>query len=188
MDLKEGSIGIVSDLDPVNKKVRVKWPTDNVTSAWLQVISMSGFYYMPQINDQVLCLYDEEWNKGVVLGKLTKDGEAEYDSSNIIGFKLGNVEFKINKSSGAVEVTTDQQVTVKANKVLLDAGNIEISGDLDVKGESKFAGKLSANQNIEAVGTIKSDTDVQTPTVKLITHLHTSAAPGSPTSPPVPGT
>lgn len=188
MDLVQGSIGIVSDVDPVNLKVRVKWPTDNVTSAWLHVLTISGLYYLPAVNDQVACLYDEEWNRGVVLGKVTKDGDAEYDSANIVGFKFGNVEIKLNKSSGAVEVVTDQQVTVKANKVILDSSNVEVSGNLKVAGDSSFTGKVSANQNIEAVGIIKSNTDVQTLTVKLNTHLHTSASPGSPTTPPVPGT
>lgn len=189
MQIKEGSVGIVTEVDATNMKARVKWPADdNMVSDWLHILTFKGAYNIPSINEQVACLYDADFNQGVILGSIVLDGEGPYTDEDILGFKLANIEIKISKSSGEITIITDNVVNVKADKITLEAESVEISKDLKVGGKSTFTGDMSTQGKFDAAGIIKSVTDVQTSTVKLNSHLHISAAPSSPTSPPTPGT
>lgn len=78
--------------------------------------------------------------------------------------------------SGEVAIYTDE-----GDKIHLKRGNnIEITTQT-----LKINGKLTVNGNIESSGEIKG-TEIKAGQIVLTTHKHTSAAPGSPTSPPTP--
>ena len=79
-------------------------------------------------------------------------------------------------ASGEVAIYTDE-----GDKIHLKRGNnIEITTTI-----LKVNGKLTVTGNIESSGEIKGS-EVKAGQIALTTHKHTSAASGSPTSPPIP--
>lgn len=74
---------------------------------------------------------------------------------------------------GLIEVRTPSTVDVVAPTVNI-TGNVNITGDVTISGK------------LDVQGIIKSLADVIAKTISLFGHKHTSAAPGSPTSTPIP--
>ena len=78
------------------------------------------------------------------------------------------------------------KIVLKNNEVVVKAPSISFEGDLSV------AGAIDATGDITSEGTVTGEIDVVAKiapvTVALSTHVHTSAAPGVPTSQPTPGT
>lgn len=66
-----------------------------------------------------------------------------------------------------------------ATKILLKDGEIQIKGPVKIDGDLTASGNINGAQVSAGIGGAA---------VKLSTHIHTSAAPGSPTTPPTPGT
>lgn len=66
-------------------------------------------------------------------------------------------------------------------KIRMEAPTIELVGAVNQSG-----GNVEAEGNIHTPGTVTGDTDVIAGNISGKTHAHTSAAPGSPTSPPLP--
>lgn len=108
----------------------------------------------------------------------------------------GDVEAKGQKVSieGAaqVEIKSAVKVSVTAPAVDIDSAAVKVTGALVVTG-GVIAATISTTGGgaIETSGTLKAATiettgDVKAGTVSLTTHIHTSASPGNPTSPPVP--
>ena len=82
-------VGKVTDTDLGKKKARVKFLDEDMTSGWLPVIQRpqevvgvaineghshgaSVSYWMPKVNDMVLCLYRPMFNAdGFILGAIT---------------------------------------------------------------------------------------------------------------------
>lgn len=74
-------IGIVSETDPAKAKVRVKFPDhDDVQSFWLQVLQgktkSDKTYWMPVVDEHVVCIMDEGEEAGVVAGAIYSDADA----------------------------------------------------------------------------------------------------------------
>ncbi len=68
-------IGLVTDQDPINARVRVKFPDrDQVKSWWLPVVfpktQNDKFYWIPDVGEQVVCLMDLRDEDGAVLGAI----------------------------------------------------------------------------------------------------------------------
>lgn len=74
-------VGIVTDVDKKDRRVRVRFPNLNMTSGWLYVlqsppdvkiiIDFTVTPWMPEVNDRVLCLYIPVFNgDGFVLGAI----------------------------------------------------------------------------------------------------------------------
>lgn len=74
-------VGIVTDVDKNDRRVRVRFPNLNMTSGWLYVlqsppdvkiiIDFTVTPWMPEVNDRVLCLYLPVFNgDGFVLGAI----------------------------------------------------------------------------------------------------------------------
>jgi hypothetical protein len=70
-------------------------------------------------------------------------------------------------TGAGIDVVSPTAVTIRAPTITLD-GTVEATG------------------NVHTPGTITGDTDVIAGTISGKTHTHTSAAPGQPTSPPLP--
>lgn len=193
MEVNHGGVGIVSELDAVNNKIRVKWPTafnaegeEGTVSGWLFWMVRPGEENLPKIKDQVIVFYDQWRRSGIAMGVILKDGDSPFKDADIFGFKFEGIEIQITKSTGAVQVISNNEVNLKSTKVTIDADEVKITKKLVVGGESEFKGNVSAEGKIDAVGVIKSTSDVQAGVIKLLTHTHLSAAPGSPTGPALP--
>lgn len=74
---------------------------------------------------------------------------------------------------GLMEVRTENTVDVVAPTVNI-TGNVNITGDVTISGK------------LDVQGIIKSMTDVVAKVISLFGHKHTSTAPGTPTSAPLP--
>jgi len=160
MNLVDGQIGIVSEIDAKNMKARVTLPTDDFVTHWLHIISW-GVYWMPEVKDQVACIFDEEYNQGIIIGIVKKDGDAPYSDADTIGFKIGTAEIKISKASGSITVISNEAVNVKSPKITLEADEVKITKKLSV-GTS-----IEAGSTIDAKGAIKSLMEVTAKTTNL---------------------
>jgi phage baseplate assembly protein V len=72
--------GIVVARDPDKMKVRVQFPDrDNMTSNWLPVGVRKSLedceYWLPDLNTQVACLMDENYEFGVVVCAIYSDAD-----------------------------------------------------------------------------------------------------------------
>lgn len=65
-------VGIVTDVDKKESRIRVSFPNLNMTSGWLYVLrSTPGISWIPSVNEKVLCLYIPVFNgDGFVLGAI----------------------------------------------------------------------------------------------------------------------
>lgn len=80
-----------------------------------------------------------------------------------------------------VQFNADGVTVLSPTKVRLEAPTIELVGNVNQSG-----GNVEAEGNIHTPGTVTGDTDVIAGNISGKTHEHTSAAPGNPTSPPLP--
>lgn len=92
----------------------------------------------------------------------------------------------IETKSKTVHVSADDGITIDGDLDI--TGDISINGKVDVTGDISIKGDVDVTGGISATGEISSQVDVVVNTVagsvSLLTHTHTSAAPGSPTSTP----
>ena len=94
--------------------------------------------------------------------------------------------------AGALTVSAPESVSIQSDKdVNLTAGGklvASVTGDasLTVKGDATLkAAKIILDGPVECTSTLKVTADATIGTKSFLTHLHTCATPGSPTSPPV---
>lgn len=186
MELTNGAVGIVSQVDPQLMRAKVKWPTTDTESPWLFVATINGFYNMPELGDQAICFYDRHRQTGIIIGIVYADEDVPYSDDDLMAIKFPGLEIRIAKGTGKVEVISQNEVTVKSTKVTIDADEVSVTKKLTVGGEAQFNDAVKASKTIDATGVIKSMADVQTATLKLSTHMHPTAATGPP-SPPIPG-
>lgn len=187
-------IGIIEEIDVQRAKAKVKFEDlDNLNSDWLPVVFLKTlkdqFYAMPDIGEHVICLLDENFETGAILGAI-------YDSKNlpkvpsedIDYIQYGNgTEIKVDHSSGDIEIKTpgnvvvksDQKVTIEANSVLVDAPQVRMTGHLAV------ANGISSEKTGRGV---VSAGDVIAQNISLVSHKHGGVeSGGSTTSVPVGG-
>lgn len=180
MNLREAKIGIVSEVDESKFLAKVTLPADNFVTDWLYIQKLNGSYALPVVNETVIVWLDEDWNRGVIVGSIyTNSMPAPYSDKNIVGFKLQNFEMKIDISTGEVNISTGE-IIMEADNITMNTEKLIVSGTVEVGKDIKADGK------IDATGVIKSVSDLQTSTFKANTHTHPTAAPGSPTGPPIP--
>lgn len=192
MELEKGYAGIITEIDAENMLAKVVVPSfEDATTDWVMVNVRNNFFLMPQVGDQCIVWMDEQFEEGVIIAYV--NNTKPYTDAKTIGFKFPGVSVEINIDSGATKIKLSGDAELEAPNFKLK-GNMSLDGTLDVTGDATLKSKLSVSKDVAVTGKvdvngiIKSMADVQTPTVKLNTHLHTSAAPGSPTTPPVPGT
>lgn len=171
--------GNICDQDPAKGLVRVKFQDDGITSFWLPIIvqgALENKYFHPfATNELVACVMDERLENGVVLGAIySSAAQPDGGSADVVRvkFKDGN---SIQYDTAAGELLAeigDSKVTVTTSAATIENGDtsLELSPaghDIKKGGESLYA---ILNDLMTA----------------LLSHTHTSAAPGSPTTPPVP--
>ena len=202
--------GYITELDVAKGMVRVNFTDDGIVSNLLPVsvpASKEDKYSFPfVINEHVWCLMDDNCEFGVVGGAIYSDKETPPSGAdkqtivvNIGGSKLS---LEINRQTGEltldgkgnVTVKTIGEVDIQATKVTITATTTEVTGALAVAGAltaasfggaSAGGGPMTAPNGIESAGTI-SGSQIKAGAIDLALHKHTSAAPGNPTSPPIP--
>lgn len=191
--------GIVSERDDPNGKVKVEFAEDGIVSDWLPVVVSRAlndkFFSLPDVNEHVACVMDENLEEGVVLGAI-------YDSKQqpaIQGADITAVQFQdgtkvsFDRATGVLTIETTGDVNMKAPSVNID-GDLNVDGDLDVTGDCTVGGDINATGNIggsdiSAGGNISANGDItaglSSVPISLLTHKHPTAALGPP-SPPIP--
>lgn len=190
MELERGYIGEITEIDAENMLAKVVVRDfDDTTTDWIMVAIPNNFYHMPAVGDQCVLWMDEQFEEGVIIGYV--NNTKPYKDAKTVGFKFPGVSVEINIDSGATKIKLSGDAELEAPNFKLK-GNMQLDGTLDVTGDATLKSKLSVSKDVavtgklDANGVIKSMTDVQAVAIKLLTHTHTSAAPGSPTSPALP--
>lgn len=164
-ELRFGRIQQVS-----NGRARVRFAEDGLLSDMLPFIKRSKGVrvdYRLRQDEMVAVLMDCDGSTGVIIGPInTNSDPPALDQANVfrITYPDGST-VQWNEQTGVLQVDAKGSATIKAPTVTVE-GNLNVTG------------------NVVANGTV-SGTDVLADTTSLKLHVHTSAAPGSPTSPPV---
>jgi len=205
--------GIISELGTGEYLgyARVSFDEVDMVSAWLPMPSTSTktakVWNTIEVGSQVACLMDSECEQGVVIAALWSDVDVPPDWAND---KTLGIEFfdgaklyydcEAHKAffdapDTSLEAKIKEAEIEASEKVTLKCDTLELTGDLKVTGDADFTGDVSVTGSIDATSNIKSMAAVEGMTVTatstqtgLGTHIHVSAAPSSPTSPPTPGT
>ena len=179
MELERGYIGEISEVDAEQMLAKVAIPGhEDTTTDWIMLASKSGFYHIPAVGDQCIVWMDEDFEEGVIIGYV--NNVKPYTDAKTIGLQFAGVSVEINIDSGATKIKLSGDAE-------LEAPNFKLKGDMSLDGKLSVTKDVAVTGKVDANGIIKSMADLQTATFKANTHTHTSAAPGSPTSPPLPG-
>lgn len=155
-----------------NGRARVQMADDGMLTDLLPVLKArtKGVQvdYRLAVGEFVAVLLDCDGSTGVVLGAVNSDADpVGTNAPGVVQVRMPDGSLVTwNEQTGVLLVDAKGSVTLKAPTVT-------VQGSLQVMG------------NIQATGIVRGQ-DVQTANVSLNLHTHTSAAPGSPTTPPVP--
>lgn len=151
-----------------------------------QIISIYGINYNPPENTDGVAfdIMASAENKGAIFqGTLNRVQKGLKPGEIAIGSPIGGnyIKFLLD---GGIEIhgkylkqVIDEQASYKATSTLVESP-IESTGNISTTGDVNITGK------IHATGEINSDTDVLSAGISGKLHAHTSAVPGSDTSPP----
>lgn len=131
--------GIVTQIDPIKVLARVSFGDDDSTSFWLPIMQTKTlkdkFYIMPDINEQVVCLMDENSEDGVILGAI-------YSSEDIPAIQ-SELQYSMNLEDGSL---------VNANKetetLTVVFKNIRFVGDIQHEGTFTNTKGIKSNADI----------------------------------------
>lgn len=169
-------IGIVTATDVATCKVRVQFQDqDAVVSDWLPVMQKKTLkdkvYWMPDINEHVVCLLDDNEEFGVVLGAIYSDADTppvtsqdkfhikfedgttvEYDRSShkLSADVKGDIEVK---ATGKADVTIEGKTTWISNGTVdVDGGSGAVKGVVQGDCICPYTGKphIMISSNVKA--------------------------------------
>lgn len=159
--------GIVSQINPITVQARVSFEDDESTSFWLPILQTKTlkdkFYIMPDINEQVVCLMDENSEDGVILGSI-------YSSEDI----------PVVQSENEISMNLEDGSSINANKETLTVvfQNIKLVGNIEHDGTFTNTNGIKSNSDIT-----DKTLSMQVIREKYNSHTHTGNQ-GSPTSVP----
>jgi len=150
--------------------------------------------YTPTDESKYLKTYGVYSNEEQFIGiDCTNDKDSEikiHFIGNVDVDKVKNISVKAKED---IIVTTEKNITIKttgeANIVILnEKGTVEVNcKNLKAKASESAtidAPNIELKGNVHITGLLTVDEDVMANTTSLKTHVHTSSAPGDPTSPP----
>lgn len=151
-------IGIVTAADPVTCKVRVQFQDqDGMVTDWLPVMQKKTLkdkgYWMPDLNEHVVCLMDENEEFGVVIGAIYSDADAPPVGSQ----DKYHVKFQDGTTVEYDRASHKLKADVKGDVELLASGTLtaSITGNTIVTTPTlTLNGTLSVNGSISASGSI----------------------------------
>lgn len=136
--------GIVTNIDEKQAKARVKFAEDDLLSYWLPVLQAKTlkdkFYILPDIDEQVACLMDENLEEGVILGAIYSDVDlVPVISKNKVKIKFNDsaeIEYdRIEHTLNIICPNINIQGIINHNGVLFNTAGILSEGDVfDKKG------------------------------------------------------
>ena len=161
--------GIVSQINLLLAQARVFFEDDESTSFWLPVLQTKTlkdkFYAMPDINEQVVCLMDENSEDGVILGAI-------YSTEDV---PVINSEKQISLN---LENNSLINIDKETNTLTVSFQNINLNGNINHTGVLiNTAGITSQADITDKTSSMQAMRDVYNP------HTHTGNQ-GSPTSSP----
>jgi phage baseplate assembly protein V len=193
--------GIVAEIGE-NATVKVRLPEyDDLITDWLPVAQSltlgAKCYSVPRVDTQVIVLPGQGIEDAVVIGAIySKPDPAPFEDAAIIGLVADDgVEISYDPGKSQLTIKSPKKIDIIATDIAIKAeidikGNITHSGNLDQTGNAKHSGNLDVGGNATVGGTAVV-TGPSTLTggaviagIDFTTHKHTSASPGSPTSPP----
>ena len=205
-------IGILSELGTGEYLgyCRVSFDEVDMVSAWLPMPSAGTktvkHWQTIEVGSQVICLMDAYCEQGVVVAALWSDEDTPPDwaSDDTLGIQFadGAILYYDSKEHKAffdapdtsleakikeADIEVSDNVKLKCNTLEV-TGDMKVTGDVSITGDTSVTGKVDATGNVTSMGTVEGMQVKTTAGTTLSMHMHTSAAPGSPTSPPVPGT
>ncbi len=152
-------IGKVISINENNCSARVKRTDTGVITEELKLLVPFTLndkaYYMPAVNETVVCALVNE-SQGFILGSFYAETRQTNDSGNMayVEFKDGTL-LKYNqeskeldiKSSGVINITAKNLITIHGGDVLISGSTVNISGETQVEGNLNVRGNL----NVEGV-------------------------------------
>ena len=161
--------GIVTQINPELAQARVNFGDDDSTSFWLPVLQTKTlkdkFYAMPDINEQVVCLMDENSEDGVILGAIYSTEDTPIiKSEKQISLNLENSSLiNIDKETNTLTITFE---------------NINLNGNINHDGTLTNTLGITSQADIsDKTSSMQAMRDIYNP------HTHTGNQ-GSPTSKP----
>lgn len=147
--------GIVAQINPKTAQAKVQFAEDEHNSFWLPVLQTKTmkdkFYAMPDQGEQVVCLMDENWEDGVILGAIYSSEDkcpAENKNEFVINFEDGSF---INYSKGT-------------QTLVISCKNIHLLGDIFNDGVLKNTLGISSDANVaDGVSTMQTMRDKYNP-------------------------
>lgn len=141
--------GIVVAIDEQSCKVRVQFPDlDDLVSDWLPVLQEfcvgNQAYRLPDLDNQVACLMDANYEAGIVLGAIYSDADPPpVTDANLyhIRFKDGTV-IEYDRAGhmltanvlGDIEITATGSIT-STSPTWTHNGDLVVNGDIQASGE-----------------------------------------------------
>lgn len=127
--------GIVKEIDPEKMMVRCEIPDmDKVLSPWLLIVVPNSLknrdYYLPDLEEQIVILLDENSESGVCLGAVysTKDTPpinnldkryVEFDDGTTVEYDRKNHKLEI-KVNGDISIEATGEITLKGSRIDLN--------------------------------------------------------------------
>lgn len=152
-------VGLVTATNPANGTVQVQLPQyQNITSGWLHVVYpktlQDKVYWMPDINEQVICMMDTYFETGVVLGAVYSIP----DVTPVNDQDVMQVTFKDGTSFSYNRVTHAFQMNLCSggSAVIQDSNGYKIQ--LDSNGNIVLKGLTITLENQNSTGTLVCDT------------------------------
>jgi len=146
--------GIISSVDADKGLVRVKFDEDDIVSGWLFVpfarTKKDKFFSLPDVNDHVACLMDENAEWGVVLGciyskvdlpgavkgadKIGVEFESgdriEHDrSGRFLRVLMGDAEIKVSQNGPTVKKASESLKTILSDLVTAILAETHMTAD-----------------------------------------------------------
>ena len=170
-------IGIVTNnQDPEELgRIKVKYPgvDDSDESPWLRIAApmagaQRGFYYLPEINDEVLVAFEQgDIHRPYMLGALWNGQDKPPQPSSAVLGGGGEVNRRIIRSRSGHEIVLDdtsgsETITISDktgnNRIVINSVEnkmlLEVAGNVDIKGSGNVSIKADGDLSIEANGKI----------------------------------
>lgn len=187
-------------------------PDENIVTGWLTQLRM---FQLEDQQDwvyaqgELVCVgfYDEEMRDGFIIGapnsakQKPKTTDANlirttYKDDSYIEYDKSAHKYTLYVKSGDINITSDSEnVNINCDKATITAtteakidSKLTVTKDVVIQGKLDVTGDISGSAKVKAATGMESQADVTAGggAIALLTHKHTSAAPGSPTSPPIP--
>jgi len=178
--------------------VRVSFDEADMVSAWLPLPSASTkttkAWRPIEVGSQVACLMDEECEQGAVVGALWSNDDIppDFASESAIGIRFsdGAALYYNSETHKAIFNAPDSSLSARVKDAEIEAtddisltcSRLEVSGNVEISGNVDVSGSVKSTGTVEGVDVTATATQVN-----LSSHMHPTAATGSP-SPPTPGT